>query len=275
MQGHAGERDAPGDGDGARAGRPVERSARPRPSHRTHIQPARRSDAGRRGWLRQHTIALRTTSMSRNTRARVSLPGPARRWPGSRWPGSRAAGLTAAVAGIALAASACGGEGSSTGGSAASGSVPDAQQQALACSQCMQSHGDPGFPDPQQGPGGAWLYAETSQTRQYCRTRRARHLPGRGRAAVPAAPHRRRGTGRDRRAAHHARVGDPGRRERLHDRHLPADHRPPPAPGSRIPPQPPRGIRSDARASPSPDPARRLPRQHRPRPSHSSCNPQA
>ena len=31
----------------------------------------------------------------------------------------------------------------------------------------MQSHGDPGFPDPQQGPGGAWLYAETPQTRQY------------------------------------------------------------------------------------------------------------
>ena len=28
-------------------------------------------------------------------------------------------------------------------------------------------------------------------------TRRARHLPGRGRAAVPRAPHRRRGTGRD------------------------------------------------------------------------------
>ena len=105
--------------------------------------------------------------MSQNARARVSPPGPARRWPGSRWPGSRAADLTAAVAGIALVASACGGEGSSTGGSAASGSVPDAQQRATACSQCMQSYGDPGFPDPQQRPGGAWLYAETPQTRQY------------------------------------------------------------------------------------------------------------
>ena len=105
--------------------------------------------------------------MSRNARARVSPPGPARRWPGSRWPGSRAAGLTAAVTGIAVVASACGGEGSSTGGSAGSGSVPDAQQQATACSQCMQSYGDPGFPDPQQRPGGAWLYAETPQTRQY------------------------------------------------------------------------------------------------------------
>jgi hypothetical protein len=78
MQGHAGERNAPGDGDGARAGRPVERSTRPRPSHRTHTQPARRADAGRRGWLRQHTIALRTTtSMNQNARARVSPPGPA------------------------------------------------------------------------------------------------------------------------------------------------------------------------------------------------------
>ena len=47
----------------------------------------------------------------------------------------------------------------------------------------------------------------------------------------------------DGRAAHHARVGDPRRRERLHDRHLSADHRPPPAPGGRVPPRVPRGIR--------------------------------
>jgi hypothetical protein len=37
-------------------------------------------------------------------------------------------------------------------------------------------------------------------------------------------------TGGDGWAAHHASVGHPRRRERLHDRHLPADHRPPPRP---------------------------------------------
>ena len=61
-------------------------------------------------------------------------------------------------------------------------------------------------------------------------TRRTRHLPGRGRAAVP----RPRGTGGNSAAAHRARVVDPRRRERLHDRHLPAGHRPPPAPAGRV-----------------------------------------
>ena len=44
------------------------------------------------------------------------------------------------------------------------------------------------------------------------------------------------------RAAHHARVGDPRRRERLHDRHFPADHRPPATSGRRVPSRLPRGI---------------------------------
>jgi hypothetical protein len=99
--------------------------------------------------------------MSQDARSAIGMPRTARRSPG--W---RRAGLTTAAAGIALAAAACGG-GGSTGGSASSNSVADTQQHALAYSQCMQSHGDPGFPDPQQGPGGAWLYAETPQTRQY------------------------------------------------------------------------------------------------------------
>ena len=48
------------------------------------------------------------------------------------------------------------------------------------------------------------------------------------------------------------------------DRHLPADHRPPPAPGGRVPRA--RRRRLDARgASSSPDLARRPPRQHGPR----------
>src|SRR5262249_2625168 len=66
---------------------------------------------------------------------------------------------------------------------------------------------------------------------------------GRVPGAVPGSPHRRRGSGGGGRAAHRARVGDPRRRERLHDRDLPADHRPPPAPGGRVPSRVPRGIR--------------------------------
>ncbi len=57
--------------------------------------------------------------------------------------GSRRAGILAAVAAAALLVAACGG---SSGGSVASGST--AYQQALAYSQCMRGHGEPGFPDP-------------------------------------------------------------------------------------------------------------------------------
>jgi len=68
--------------------------------------------------------------------------------------------VAVAAAGIALLA-ACGGGG--PGGSAASSSGPATYQQTLAYSQCMRSHGDPGFPYPQQGPGGAWGYLATQQ----------------------------------------------------------------------------------------------------------------
>jgi hypothetical protein len=83
-------------------------------------------------------------------------------WPGRSWPRWRAAAVAAATAGIALLA-ACGGGPGGSGGSAASSSGPATYQQTLAYSQCMRSHGDPGFPYPQQGPGGAWAYPETPQ----------------------------------------------------------------------------------------------------------------
>jgi hypothetical protein len=50
--------------------------------------------------------------------------------------------LAAILACFALLAAACGGSGSSGAG----GSTP--YQQALAYAQCMRSHGEPGFPDP-------------------------------------------------------------------------------------------------------------------------------
>jgi hypothetical protein len=109
----------------------------------------------------QHRIAFKeTTNMSQNAWTRVGPP-PARRWPG------RGAGLIAAVAGIAFVAAACGSGNGSTTGSAGSNPAPDTQQQALAYSQCMQSHGDSGFPDPAQVPGGGWGYRDTPQTAQY------------------------------------------------------------------------------------------------------------
>jgi hypothetical protein len=68
------------------------------------------------------------------------------------------------------------------------------------------------------------------------------------------------------------RAGDPGRRERLHDRHLRPDHRPPPAPGHRVPPPVPRGIHLMPRVTPT----RSRPAASSPAPaptSHPSCNP--
>jgi hypothetical protein len=62
------------------------------------------------------------------------------RWAGLRWAGALA------VAGFALLAAACGGGGSSAGSPAAAG--PTAYQNALAYAQCMRSHREPGFPDP-------------------------------------------------------------------------------------------------------------------------------
>ena len=54
----------------------------------------------------------------------------------------RAGVRTVAAAAITLLATACGGGGPSVAG----GSTP--YQQALAYAQCMRSHGEPGFPDP-------------------------------------------------------------------------------------------------------------------------------
>jgi hypothetical protein len=53
--------------------------------------------------------------------------------------------LAAALAGITVLAAACGG-GPPAGAGSESGQTP--YQQALAYAQCMRSHGDPGFPDP-------------------------------------------------------------------------------------------------------------------------------
>jgi hypothetical protein len=59
----------------------------------------------------------------------------------------RAGVLAAAVVGVALLVTACsGGGGSSPAAPAAAGST--AFQNALAYAQCMRSHGEPGFPDP-------------------------------------------------------------------------------------------------------------------------------
>ena len=58
----------------------------------------------------------------------------------TRW---RAGAMAAALAAIAALAAACGG----TSSPALAGQT--AYQKALAFSQCMRAHGEPGFPDPQ------------------------------------------------------------------------------------------------------------------------------
>lgn len=74
-----------------------------------------------------------------------------------RWMGAT---LVAAISGIATLAAACGG-----GASAPASQTP--YQQAVAYAQCMRSHGDPGFPDPNsQGlfphPAGPQYQSATS-----------------------------------------------------------------------------------------------------------------
>jgi hypothetical protein len=69
----------------------------------------------------------------------------------------RALAVAAGVASIALAAVACS-DGGGLGGQAASSPVSDTLQHILAYAQCMQSHGDPSFPDPAKRPfGGYWF----------------------------------------------------------------------------------------------------------------------
>jgi hypothetical protein len=83
----------------------------------------------------------------RSADLRLSEPQRARaRMPGAR----RAAALAAALAGSALLAAACGG-----GSGAPATAKLTNYQKALAFSQCMRAHGEPGFPDPQ--PDGSLL----------------------------------------------------------------------------------------------------------------------
>jgi hypothetical protein len=68
----------------------------------------------------------------------------------ARRPGARPVVPAAALAGTALLAAACGGG----SGTAASAQLTN-YRKALAYSQCMRAHGEPGFPDPQ--PNGNLL----------------------------------------------------------------------------------------------------------------------
>jgi hypothetical protein len=65
-----------------------------------------------------------------------------------RRPQVRRAGLVAAaMAGLALPIAACSG-GSGSGSGRLSGAGDTAYQKAVGFAQCMRSHGEPGFPDP-------------------------------------------------------------------------------------------------------------------------------
>jgi hypothetical protein len=80
------------------------------------------------------------------------------------WMLSRQAAMRGSIAVITVAVAGCGGGGGY--GGTASSAAPGTYQQFVAYSKCMRGHGDPGFPDPQKGPGGAWLYPEDPQTQQ-------------------------------------------------------------------------------------------------------------
>src|SRR5438552_18808943 len=82
--------------------------------------------------------------------------GPRGRAPGPRSPqprcarrrGARPVALAAALAGTAALAAACGG-----GGTTPISARQANYQKALAFSQCMRAHGEPGFPAPQPNGG--------------------------------------------------------------------------------------------------------------------------
>jgi hypothetical protein len=63
--------------------------------------------------------------------------------PEGRPPARRAGAPAIVLAGLAVLAAACG------GGNSSSTAGETAYQKALAYSQCMRAHGEPGFPDPQ------------------------------------------------------------------------------------------------------------------------------
>jgi hypothetical protein len=89
--------------------------------------------------------------------------------------GNRGMGLLVAVAGVALLAAACGGGSHSS--PSAGGTAAAKHQKELAYSQCMRSHGEPSFPDPNsnggfaiQGKGAVDLNSGTmGRANQVCR----------------------------------------------------------------------------------------------------------
>jgi len=109
-------------------------------------RPARRwpgSGAGPRGRPARSRAVSGASAGERLT----SRPSVLRR---ARVPGARRpAVLAAALAGIALLAAAC------SGGAKPASAALTNYQKALAYSQCMRAHGEPGFPDPQ--PNGDLL----------------------------------------------------------------------------------------------------------------------
>ena len=106
--------------------------------------------------------------------------------------GPRRAAALAVVAAVAVLTAACGGSRSSSGGSASAGSAT--YRADLAYAQCMQTHGVPGFPDP--NPSGSFSISISGQPHANSPAARANdaceHLlpagsTGTGSATAPAA----------------------------------------------------------------------------------------
>jgi len=106
--------------------------------------------------------------------------------------GPRRAAALAVVAAVAMLTAACGGSRSSSGGSASAGSATYRADRAYA--QCMQTHGVPGFPEP--NPSGSFSISISGQPHANSPAARANdaceHLlpagsTGTGSATAPAA----------------------------------------------------------------------------------------
>ena len=102
-----------------------------------------------------------------------AISNQGQRRPAGWWP----TGVLAALAGIALLAAAC-----SSGSPAAAGRPPQTPyQKSLAYAECMRSHGEPSWPDP-QSDGSFNVNIDLSSPQYQSANKACAHLEGGGQA---------------------------------------------------------------------------------------------
>jgi hypothetical protein len=103
-----------------------------------------------------------------------AISNQGRQRPAGPWP----SGVLAVLAGICLLAAACGGGSAATAGS----TTPQTPyQKSLAYAECMRSHGEPSWPDP-QSDGSFNVNVDLSSPQYQAANKACAHLEGGGQA---------------------------------------------------------------------------------------------